>query len=50
MIRQNLLFRRLGLGSFPGLTLQVTQNPAMLIYLNGLDSEKESRTRTSRAR
>jgi len=40
MIRQNLLFRRIGLASFPGLVLQVTENPAMLLYLNGLNSEK----------
>ncbi len=40
MILQNGMFRRLGLGSFPGLTAHVTANPAMLIYLSGLDSEK----------
>ena len=40
MIRQNLLFRRFGLGSFPGLTAHVTANPAMLLYLSGLNSEK----------
>ena len=42
MIRQNLLFRRIGLGSFPGLAMRVTSNPAMLVYLNGLNSSKEA--------
>src|SRR6476646_6059617 len=40
MIRQNNMFRRTGLGSFPGLVTRVTENPAMLLYLNGLESEK----------
>ncbi len=40
MIRQNNLFRGYGLGSFPGLVQRVTVNPAMLLYLNGLNSEK----------
>ena len=40
MIRQNNMFRRSGLGSFPGLVMRVTENPAMLLYLNGLESEK----------
>ncbi len=40
MIRQNNLFRGYGMGSFPGLVLRVTANPAMLLYLNGLNSEK----------
>jgi uncharacterized protein (DUF1800 family) len=42
MIRQNLMFRRFGLGSFPGLVMRVTTNPAMLIYLNGLNSTREA--------
>jgi uncharacterized protein (DUF1800 family) len=42
MIEQNKLFRRAGLGSFPNLVQQVTQNPAMLLYLNGLNSLKGS--------
>jgi len=42
MIRQNLLFRKIGLGSFPGLAMRVTVNPAMLVYLNGLNSPKEA--------
>ena len=40
MIRQNNLFRRNGLSSFPYLAQLVTENPAMLLYLNGLESEK----------
>ena len=40
MIRQNNMFRRSGFGSFPGLVMRVTENPAMLLYLNGLESEK----------
>ena len=42
MIRQNNMLRRSGLGSFPGLVMRVTENPAMLLYLNGLESEKGS--------
>jgi len=40
MIRQNNLLRGYGMGSFPGLVMRVTVNPAMLLYLNGLNSEK----------
>ena len=40
MIRQNNMFRRAGLGAFPDLVTRVTENPAMLLYLNGLESEK----------
>jgi uncharacterized protein (DUF1800 family) len=42
MLRQNLLLRRIGLGSFPGLAMRMTMNPAMLVYLNGLDSSREA--------
>ncbi len=42
MLQQNQLFRTIGLGSFQGLTMRVTVNPAMLIYLNGLNSIKGS--------
>jgi uncharacterized protein (DUF1800 family) len=42
MIEQNKLFRAIGLRSFSGLVLRVTENPAMLLYLNGLGSEKGS--------
>ena len=40
MLQQNELFRQIGLGSFPGLAMRVTINPAMLLYLNGLNSIK----------
>ncbi len=40
MLQQNDLFREIGLGSFEGLAMRVTINPAMLLYLNGLNSVK----------
>jgi uncharacterized protein (DUF1800 family) len=40
MLQQNDLFREIGLGSFKGLAMRVTMNPAMLLYLNGLNSIK----------
>ena len=42
MLQQNALFRQIGLGSFKGLAMRVTINPAMLVYLNGLNSVKGS--------
>ncbi len=42
MLQQNELFRQIGLGSFKGLAMRVTINPAMLVYLNGLNSLKGS--------
>jgi uncharacterized protein (DUF1800 family) len=42
MLRQNTLFREIGLGSFKGLAMRVTINPAMLIYLNGLNNSREA--------
>ena len=42
MLEQNDLLRRIGLGSFKGLTMRVTINPAMLLYLSGLNSIKGS--------
>jgi len=42
MLEQNELFRQIGLGSFEGLAMRVTINPAMLLYLNGLNSIKGS--------
>jgi uncharacterized protein (DUF1800 family) len=42
MLRQNQLFRRLGLSSFPGLLMEVTRDPAMLLFLSGVDNEKGS--------
>jgi uncharacterized protein (DUF1800 family) len=40
MLRQNILFRRRGLGSFEHLLLSVTRDPAMLLWLSGTDNEK----------
>jgi uncharacterized protein (DUF1800 family) len=42
MLNQNKLFRRLGLGSFETLLLEVTKDPAMLIWLSGVDNEKDA--------
>ena len=40
MLRQNQLFRRIGLGSFRELLIEVTRDPAMLLWLSGVDNEK----------
>ncbi len=42
MLRQNKLFRKHALGSFYDLTLEVTRDPAMLIFLNGLYSSADA--------
>jgi uncharacterized protein (DUF1800 family) len=42
MLAQNDLFRRNALGSFKDLLLGVTQDPAMLIWLNGIDNRRRS--------
>ena len=42
MLQQNGLFRRNSLGSFRELLLEVTHDPAMLLWLNGVDNEKEA--------
>ncbi|HEX2432612.1 MAG TPA: DUF1800 family protein, partial [Gaiellaceae bacterium] len=42
MFRQNQLFRRNGLGSFLVLLLEVTKDPAMLLWLSGVDNEKDA--------
>ncbi len=42
MLAQNELFRSHGLGSFHKLLLDVTANPAMLLWLNGIQNEKGS--------
>ncbi len=42
MLAQNAMFRQVGLGSFKGLALRVTIDPAMLIFLDGLNSIKGS--------
>jgi uncharacterized protein (DUF1800 family) len=41
-IGQAELFRRLGRGSFLDLLLQVTRDPAMLVWLSGIDNQKEA--------
>jgi uncharacterized protein (DUF1800 family) len=40
MLEQNELFRSIALGSFHDLFLAVTANPAMLVFLDGIDSDK----------
>jgi uncharacterized protein (DUF1800 family) len=42
MLAQNGLFRREALGSFERLLLDVTRDPAMLVWLSGLDSTKDA--------
>jgi uncharacterized protein (DUF1800 family) len=42
MLKQNELFRRRGLGSFHDLLLSVTKDPAMLLWLNGTENEKDA--------
>ena len=40
MLGQNDLFRAHALGSFETLALEVTKNPAMLVFLNGVDNRR----------
>jgi uncharacterized protein (DUF1800 family) len=40
MLRQNALLRRHALGSFEHLALDVTRDPAMLLWLNGVENSK----------
>ena len=40
MLQQNALFRRFGLGSFATLFRLVTVDPAMLLYLSGIENER----------
>ncbi|HEV2811651.1 MAG TPA: DUF1800 domain-containing protein, partial [Solirubrobacteraceae bacterium] len=40
MLEQNELFRANALGSFETLALEVTKNPAMLVFLSGIDNRK----------
>jgi uncharacterized protein (DUF1800 family) len=40
MLRQNALLRRHALGSFEQLALDITRDPAMLLWLNGVDNSK----------
>src|SRR4051795_13464946 len=42
MLLQNRMFRTNGMGSFHDLLLKVTTNPAMLIWLNGVDNRAGS--------
>jgi uncharacterized protein (DUF1800 family) len=42
MLNQNQLLRRNALGSFRTLLLQVTRDPAMLVWLNGTDNSRWS--------
>jgi len=42
MLKQNGLFRRIGLGSFQTLLTEVTKDPAMLLWLSGVDNEKDA--------
>ena len=49
MIRQNRLLRSRALSSFEDLLLDVTRDPAMLVWLSGIDNSKEARTRTTAA-
>jgi uncharacterized protein (DUF1800 family) len=42
MLRQNQLFRTHALGSFEQLLLDVTKDPAMLLWLNGTDNSKDA--------
>ena len=42
MLRQNRLFRRHALGSFSQLLLDVTHDPAMLLWLNGVENTKDA--------
>jgi len=41
MLRQNALLRRHALGSFEALALAVTRDPAMLLWLNGVENRKD---------
>jgi uncharacterized protein (DUF1800 family) len=42
MLRQNNLFRKHALGSFSVLLMDVTKDPAMLLWLSGTDNTKDS--------
>jgi uncharacterized protein (DUF1800 family) len=41
MLRQNALLRRHALGSFERLAIEITRDPAMLLWLNGVDNSKD---------
>src|SRR3712207_743480 len=40
MLGQNALLRRLALGSFHELATELTRDPAMLVFLNGVDNRR----------
>src|SRR5438874_5464358 len=42
MLAQNQLFREHGLGSFQDLLVDVTRDPAMLLWLDGTDNSRDS--------
>jgi uncharacterized protein (DUF1800 family) len=42
MLRQNATMRARAFGSFPGLLEEITQDPAMLVYLDGQDNRKDA--------
>lgn len=42
MLNQNRLFRRFATGSFKSLLLEVTRDPAMLVWLSGNENTKDS--------
>jgi uncharacterized protein (DUF1800 family) len=42
MLDQNALFRRHALGSFKDLLTGVTQDPAMLVWLNGIENRRDA--------
>jgi uncharacterized protein (DUF1800 family) len=42
MLNQNRLFRRHGLGSFQTLLTEVTKDPAMLLWLSGVDNTNDA--------
>jgi uncharacterized protein (DUF1800 family) len=42
MLQQNELFRKHSMGSFHDLFVDVTANPAMLLFLNGVENSKEA--------
>jgi uncharacterized protein (DUF1800 family) len=41
MLRQNALLRKHALGSFEHLAIEITRDPAMLLWLNGVDNRKD---------
>jgi hypothetical protein len=48
MLRQNALLRRHALGSFERLAVEITRDPAMLLWLNGVDNRKDDVNDTTR--